>query len=61
MANHFSILAWRIPWTEEPPGLQSDMTERLRLSHFRGRFGTELEGQCVNGSVVSDSLRSHGL
>ena len=34
-ATHFSILAWRIPWTEEPGGLQSmqsqelDMTERL--------------------------------
>ena len=22
-ATHFSILAWRIPWTEEPNGLQS--------------------------------------
>ena len=22
MAAHFSILAWRIPWTEEPGGLQ---------------------------------------
>ena len=32
MAAHSSILAWRIPWTEEPGGLQStesDMTERL--------------------------------
>ena len=29
MAIHSSILAWRIPWTEEPGGLQSqsDMTE----------------------------------
>ena len=33
MANHSSILAWRIPWTEEPGRLQSvgsqefDMTE----------------------------------
>ena len=33
MAGHFSILAWRIPWAEEPGGLQSmwlkepDMTE----------------------------------
>ena len=33
MATHFSILAWRIPWTEEPGGLQtmgsqeSDTTE----------------------------------
>ena len=23
MATHFSILAWRIPWTDEPGGLQS--------------------------------------
>ena len=23
MASHFGILAWRIPWTEEPGGLQS--------------------------------------
>ena len=35
-ATHFSILAWRIPWTVEPGGLHSpwgckelDMTERL--------------------------------
>ena len=23
MATHYTILAWRIPWTEEPDGLQS--------------------------------------
>ena len=23
MATHFSILAWEVPWTEEPGGLQS--------------------------------------
>ena len=27
MATHFSILAWRIPWTEEPGGLQSGHKE----------------------------------
>ena len=27
---HFSILTWRIPWTEEPGG--SDTTERLTFS-----------------------------
>ena len=27
MATHFSILAWRIPWTEEPGGLQSMESE----------------------------------
>ena len=26
MATHFSILAWRIPWTEEPGGLQSQFS-----------------------------------
>ena len=27
VATHFSILAWRIPWTEGPVSLKSDMTE----------------------------------
>ena len=30
MATHPSILAWRIPWTEEPGGLQSLGLHRLR-------------------------------
>ena len=40
MATHSSILAWRLPWTEEPGGLQSwggkelDATERLTFSLF---------------------------
>ena len=40
-ATHSSIFAWRIPWTEEPGGLQStgckesDTTERL---HFQANF-----------------------
>ena len=38
MATHSNILAWKIPWTEEPGKLESmgskesDMTERPRLS-----------------------------
>ena len=42
MATCSSILAWKIPWTEEPGGLQSmghkvlDMTEQL---HFTCRVG----------------------
>ena len=41
MASHCSILAWRIPWTEEPGGLQSvglkesETTEWLALSLSR--------------------------
>ena len=29
MANHSSILAWRISWTEEPGGLQSMESEKV--------------------------------
>ena len=29
MATHFSILAWRIPWTEKPAGLQSMGSQRV--------------------------------
>ena len=36
MATHSSVLAWRIPWTEEPGGLQSMGSQRswTRLSDF---------------------------
>ena len=46
MANHSSILAWKIPWMEKPGGLQSmgsqesDTTERL---HFHLHFQAEIE------------------
>ena len=30
MATHFSILTWRIPWTEEPGRLQSMGSQRVR-------------------------------
>ena len=30
MATHSSILAWNIPWTEEPGGLQSVGSQRVR-------------------------------
>ena len=30
MATHFSMLAWIIPWTEEPGGLQSIGLQRIR-------------------------------
>ena len=29
MATHFIILAWRIPWTEEPGGLQAMGSKRV--------------------------------
>ena len=30
IATHSSILAWRIPWTEEPGGLQSMESQSVR-------------------------------
>ena len=42
MATHSSILAWRIPWTEEPGGLQSTGSQRVghdlvaKHIHFSG-------------------------
>ena len=30
MATSFSILAWKIPWTEEPGGLQFTRSQRVR-------------------------------
>ena len=39
MAPHSSTLAWRIPWTEEPDGLQSvESLSRTRLSDFTFTF-----------------------
>ena len=29
MATHSSVLTWRIPWTEEPGGLQSMWLQRV--------------------------------
>ena len=46
LATHYSILAWRIPWREEPGGLQSigsqsevDMSEVTEQAHKTLRFG----------------------
>ena len=30
ITTHSSILAWRIPWTEDPGGLQSMWSQRVR-------------------------------
>ena len=41
MATHSSTLAWRIPWREEPGGLQSVGSQsRARLSDFTFTFSS---------------------
>ena len=50
MATHSSILAWKIPWMEEPGGLQSMGSQRVRhdgaasLSLFTFREYLEAHG-----------------
>ena len=41
MATHSNVLAWRIPWTEEPGGLQSMGSQRVR--HIE-RLSTHMQG-----------------
>ena len=46
MATHSSILAWRRPWTEEPGGLQSIGSQRVRHAGGTavGQYSTPWEG-----------------
>ena len=45
MAPHSSILAWKIPWTEEPGGLQSTGLRRLRDFPFNFHFPLSCIGE----------------
>ena len=56
MAPHSSTLAWKIPWVEEPDGLQSmgslesDMTER---HHFHLHFHALEKEMATHSSVLA--------
>ena len=54
MAPHFSTLAWKIPWTEEPGGLPSMGSRRVgRLSAFTFTFHSHaLEKEMATHSSV---------
>ena len=45
MATHSSILAWRIPWTEEPRGLQSIGSHRVGGGATNTSLGTLSENR----------------
>ena len=61
MTTHSSPLAWKIPWTEEPGGLQSmtrkesDMTERLHF-HFSLSYTGEGNGNPFQSSCLENSI-----
>ena len=77
MATHSSILAWRIPWTEELGGLQftghkeSDTSERLHFHFWRLNIPLEmfcktedpfsLLPPCISVSILSLDFSSSSL
>ena len=60
MATHSSILVGRIPWTEEPGGLQSRVLQRVRhdWAHTITYIATGGRDDCEEGSSV-DATHSH--
>ena len=65
MATHSSILAWKIPWTEEPGGLQSmgsqsDTTEKLTL-HFHFLYYIIALNSCALSCPKSPALQADSL
>ena len=73
LATHSSVLAWRIPWTGEPGGLQSMGSQRVRhngsdlaCAHAWNRKKHQQYNPCVHACmqvafIMSNSLRPHGL
>ena len=49
MATHSNILAWKIPWTEEPGGLQS--VEMQRVGPDRAHVHTLLTVCCIHMQI----------
>ena len=68
MATHSDILAWKIPWTEEPGGLQSMMLQSIKSSGLSKNtvLRTSLLGcfcvrVCSQSLNMSDALQPHVL
>ena len=64
MATHSSIFAWRIPWTEEPRGLQSRVAKsRTRLKRFSTHardYPGRLESQAKRERIAVEDLKKAG-
>ena len=54
MATHSCVLALKIPWTEEPGGLQSTRSQRIRLNDSSNNLGGLDE--VVNTNATSTCL-----
>ena len=56
METHSSILAWRIPWTEEPGGLQ--VMGLQRVGHDRSASSSSIEAMIMIRIVVWASFEA---
>ena len=56
MATHSSSLAWRIPWTEEPVGLQSIGSQRVRYNWATNYTATIVPAVSPRGAYICQSL-----
>ena len=54
MATHFSILSWRIPWTEEPDGLSWLKQLSMSMRGFQEPNSSFPPG--INGLAFANSL-----
>ena len=66
MATHSSLLAWRIPWTEEPGGLHSPWGHKrlTRLGRHAGvyperiPFGCHMLASCLHFCLIVSIMKS---
>ena len=56
MATHSSVLAWRIPWTKVPGGLQSVRSQRVRYDWVTNAFTSYLPHQSPPGYTILMAL-----
>ena len=61
MATHFIILAWKIPWTEEPVGLQSRDVQRVGHDWAHTHTHTHMQLLCARKCVMHKGYKGEGL
>ena len=59
MATHSSILAWEIPWTEEPGGLQSIGSQRVRHNWETNTFAFKLSEEIAAENRTLEYMITH--
>ena len=60
MASHSSILAWKMPWTEETGGLQSMGSQRFRHDFLTKHTHTRKPGTVETG-VLRPGISSKSI